>query len=498
MNTPHWVPLGGLLIALGFLPTLAAPFDFADDGNLVYPAPAGTHHVARWWDRVAANVEHLGPFRPAAWAHWELAANAVGADPVAWRTLRLVWCGLAATAFLWLLAELGVPPPAALLATAAGMWNPCRAEVWVSLTLAEGVAMPHAVAALACARRASRSGGWWDVAAVAGLLVALGCKNTFAALVPAMLVLRQPGWRVAAVYLLPLALPAGHLLYFQTHWHPGQYELTGPTWAQAGRFAGWLRGAAGADHLGAGAVLGAFAVWRSGCFKSPPVATGGLDRSRLMYTALALLAAGTAVYLPLDIMAARYTLPAVWGADLLLALLLAKLLALPDMLPRRAAVIALAAGLAALTVANVGRQEKAAARSRLLWQALHHVERTAPPGARIEWAADGLGVEEGIHFAWHLRHRSRPDLVVGLTDAAGTPVARAELPPLDRAADLRVTAGPPAAGWRPGDTFSTRYRLGRRGYECRVDERSSPSGPTVIFDPSATAYLLAALRGEPR
>lgn len=498
MNTPHWVPLGGLLIALGFLPTVAAPFDFADDGDLVYPAPAGTDYAGRWWDRVAANVAHLGPFRPAAWAHWELAANTVGADPVAWRAVRLVWCGLAATAFLWLLAELGVPPPAALLATAAGLWNPCRAEVWVSLTLAEGVAMPYAVAALACARRASRRPGGWDAAAVAGLLVALGCKNTFAALVPALLVLRQPGCRVAAAYLLPLALPAAHLVYFQAHWHPGQYELTGPTWAQAGRLAGWLRGAAGADYLGVGVALALLALWRGSATQSPPIATGGLRTPTLTRTALALLAAGTAVYLPLGIMAARYTLPAVWGADLLLALLLAKLFALPDALPRRVAGVALAAGLAALTVANVGRQEKAAARSRLLWQALHHVERTAPPGARVEWAADGLGVEEGIHFAWHLLHRGRPDLAVGLTDAAGTPVVRAELPPLDRPADLRVTAGPPAAGWRPGDAFAVRYRLGRRGYECRVDGRPSAGGPMLVFDPSATAYLLAALRGEPR
>ena len=39
---PWWIPLGAVVIALGFARTVAAPFDFIDDGNLVYPAPAGT------------------------------------------------------------------------------------------------------------------------------------------------------------------------------------------------------------------------------------------------------------------------------------------------------------------------------------------------------------------------------------------------------------------------------------------------------------------------
>ena len=116
---PWWVVGGGLVLALGYLPTLAAPFDFIDDGNLVYPAPPGTTlsgHVERWWDKVRANAEHLGPFRPAVWAHWELAANTLGGDPLAWRAARLGWCALAATALLWLMRELRLHPAAALVA----------------------------------------------------------------------------------------------------------------------------------------------------------------------------------------------------------------------------------------------------------------------------------------------------------------------------------------------------------------------------------------------
>ena len=84
---PLWLLAAGFLFAFGYWPTLAAPFDFMDDGNLVYPTPGLTArgHVELWWDKVAANVEHLGPFRPVVWAHWQLQANLFGADPLAWR-----------------------------------------------------------------------------------------------------------------------------------------------------------------------------------------------------------------------------------------------------------------------------------------------------------------------------------------------------------------------------------------------------------------------------
>ncbi len=491
---PHWILASGLLVALGFLPTVTAPFDFADDGDLVYPAPAGSNYVARWWDRVAANVDHLGPFRPTLWAHWEVQANTLNANPVAWRAVRLLWCGLAAAAFLWLLWELGVPPPAALLACAAAFWNPYRNEVWVSLTLAEGVAMPYLFVALAAARRAGgRKLCGWDAVAVGSFLVALGCKNTFAAVAPALLVLRRPARAVAGVYLAPLLLPAAHFVYFKRNWHPGQYVTPGPSLGQLGRELNWLKGAAGLDFLGAGVALSLFAVWRERRGPSRLVATDGLDARGLVWTALALIAGGLAAYLPLDIMAARYTIPAVWGCDLLLALLLARLLALPDRWPRRTALVALGIGLAVLAVANLGRQERVAARNRLLWHAVHHLE-ALPPNTRVEWVSDGLGAEEGIHAAWHLRHRGRPDIAIGLVDAADQPLERVELPPLAGPPTARVTAGPPRPGWRPAAEFVVGYQLGRKSYTLRVDEPAP--APTLLIGPEADAALRAALRGE--
>ncbi len=494
---PLWPLIGGLVIALGFLPTLAAPFDFADDGDLVYPAPADTTslgYVARWWDRVRANVEHLGPFRPTLWAHWELTANTFGGDPLLWRVERLGWCALAAAAFLWLLKELGVPPPAALLAGAAAFWNPYRNEVWVSLTLAEGVAMPYLFAALAAARRASgRRLNGWDALAVGGFVVALGCKNTFAVVVLAMLVLRRPTLGVAAVYLMPLAMPVAHFVYFKLNWHTGQYQTPGPSLGQLGRELSWLKGAAGLDFLAVGIVLALIATWRTRTDERPVAAEAGLDARALIGAALALLVGGLVAYLPLDIMAARYTIPAVWGCDLLLALLLARLLALQPGRLRLVALIAFGVGLAAMAVANVGRQERVMARNKLLWQVVHHLEATAPPAARVQWIADGLGAEEGIHVAWHLRHRGRPDIQIGLHDASGNPIKRVELSTLAGPPMVRVTAGPTSPGWRTDAEFAVGYQIGRKRYACRVE---SPVGNMPPLDATTVDALKSALRGE--
>jgi hypothetical protein len=478
---PWWIPLGALALAAGYLPTLTAPFDFIDDGNLVYPAPPGTSfagHVERWWDKVRANSEHLGPFRPVLWVHWELAANLFAADPLAWRAARLLWCGLAAGMLLWLFRELKLPPAAALAAGAVAMWNPYRNEIWTSLTLAEGVAMPYALLGLVAARRAAHSDRpWkWDVLAAAGVLMALGCKNTYAALVPAQVALRlwpdgvgiREAWRrngVRALTLtLTLTLPAAHFAYFKLNWHPGQYETHGPTLAQAGRILSAWKGAVGLDFVGAGLLLALVVV----LYQSPRTAVRGLlARYRSALTAaLLLLAAGFVAYLPMGMMSGRYTMPGVWGLDITLGLLLAALAGVPPTALRRVAVAGVAAGLVVLLAANVGRQEKVAARSRMLWAALEYVERSAPPGAAVAWLSGDslkgeLNVEEGIHFRWHLYHRGRGDVRVGLFAAGGKPVERVELPPLDGEPTYRIGGGP--AG---GTAFAAAYWAGRKRYVC--------------------------------
>lgn len=505
-----WVPAGGVLLALLYLPTVSAPFDFTDDGNLVYPAPAGTtlaEHAGRYADKVRANVDHLGPFRPVLWLHWEVFANAFGGDPLPWRVMRLVWCGLAATALLALLRSLNVRALPALLAGLAAMANPYRNEIWTSLTLAEGVAMPYCLLALWAARRAASSPrpGKFDLAAVVCFVAALGCKNTFAALAPALVALRvlpdgvpalagvRANGRRALVLLAPLLIPAVHFVYFKLNWKPGQYETPGPSAAQFGKMLSWLKGAAGADFLGVGVVLTLAAVWyyRRRRVVRPAFDVPCVGHYRaLLACAGCLGACGVAVYLPLPMMAARYTMPAVWGADLLFALLMTAGLALPPGWPKRVAVAAVVAGLAGLAAANVGRQEKTAARSRLLWDAVRHVEQAAPPGARVEWvggdtSAASLNTEEGIHFRWHLLHRGRADVRVALADAAGTPVVRVELSPPDGPPDFRVTMAPGESGVR----FERAYWLGRKRLACRV-EPVRPDSPG-LSDADMLARLAA-------
>ena len=513
---PWWVPAGGLLLAALYLPTLATPFDFVDDGNLVYPsATAGAAgHVELWWEKVRANYDHLGPFRPTLWVHWQLQANLFGGDPVAWRAYRLAWCALAATMLLWLFRELGVHPAAALFAGALAMWNPYRNEVWTSLTLAEGVAMPYALFGLVAARKAATSPRplRWELASAFGVFVALGCKNTFAALVPAQILLRmwpdgvslREAWRLhgrrSLLLGLTLVMPAAHFVYFKMHWHPGQYETQGLTLAQLGRVLNALKGAVSLEFVGVGVLLALVAV-RVGRNTSPRITIRGLGAGTVC--AILLLLGGVAVYLPMGMMSGRYAMPAVWGLDVLFALLLTALVAAPLTAWKKAAWVGVAAGLAAVAVTGVGKQEKFAARARMLWDAVHHVEATAPPDARVAWVSGdslrgGLNVEEGIHFQWHLYHRGRGDIKVALYDRNSTPIERTELPPPDGPAELLVCGDRTDASgfWcDPTESFTARYWLGRKQYTCYL---GWPRPPGVVigrpFEPEMRRLLFPDLR----
>ena len=500
----HWIAWGGLLLALGYLPSVRTNFDFVDDGNLVYPAPAGLDaggYADRWWDCVRANVAHLGPFRPVLWSHWHAAAELCDGNPVLWRLLRLAWCGLAASLLLRLMHALRIAPTAAVAAAAAALWGPYRNEIWTSLTLAEGVAMPYAMLALLAARKAAgadRRAAVWDAVAVLALLACLGCKNTFAALLPAMLWLRlardgiplhdnvRAAWRPLLVYLVPLALPLGHFVYFRMNWQPGHYETPGPSFAQLIRIASWMKGAAGLDFLGVGLGLTLIAVrqdlWAKLRESWAPVGA-----------AVALIVGGVGVYSVTEIMAARYTMPAIWGVDLLVGLLLTTLGMKPRGTLGRIALAAVLTGTAMLFVANVGRQEKLAARSRLLWDALHHVETTAPPGAALDWmsgevSAGQFDAEEGIHFAWHLHHRGRDDLRVRLVDPQSKPLLRVELPEVTGPSlyALRMTAQPGAGGAE----FAADYRFGRKRFRAVMQSLRNPE----TLEPSLDADLRDALR----
>jgi hypothetical protein len=497
---PRWVPLGAVILAALYLPTLATRFDFIDDGNLVYPAPAmpPVQRVELVWQKIVANYNHLGPFRPVLWVHWETAADLFQANPVTWRAARVVWSALAAAALLWLLRELRIRPGAAILTAAIALWNPFRSEIWTSLTLAEGVAMPYALVALACAVRGVRSPRpWkWDLAGALCVLAALGCKNTFAALVPAQMVLRvladglplreavRRHGRSACLLMLPLLMPVIHFIVYKLNWHPGQYTMS-PSLAQLQRMLGAIAGAVSLDFLGPGLALAALALvvarFRGGKDVAGPVDAAGegfWQRHRAACVAgAALLIPGIGIYLPFGSVAGRYTMPAVWGVDLGIAILLHELAGVRLPAWRRNAYVALGCGLIAVAAATVGKEEKLASRSAMLWNVLEYVAQEAPPGACVAWV-DGpqLNAEEGIHFLWHLRARGRADLSVCLFDDAGRPVQRGEAPAPPAAPLFLVSGTPrqPATGsWQPLRTFSTFYWGKRRHFDCYLWQQSA-------------------------
>jgi hypothetical protein len=483
-----WVLLGALLIPLIYLPTLSTRFDFIDDGNLVYPsAPQPLADRAQLvWQKIVANYEDLGPFRPVLWVHWEIAADLLQGSEKAWRATRLVWCSFATLMLLWLFAELGLPPLAALVAGAIAMWNPYRNEIWTSLTLSEGVAMPYALLALVCARRApgSRHAFAWDIGGACCVLAALGCKNTFAALVPAQMFLRlapdklplREAWRRhgrrALLLGLTLLAPVAHFVYFKLHWHAGQYTTDGATLAQVRRILSGLFGAMSPELVGGGLGLAVLAMWRA---RVPWAALAQRYRAALGAGALLLLG-GIVLYIPIGALSGRYSMPAVWGLDLALAVFLAGFVNLPSNGWTRAARVALALGLVGLIVASVGRQQKFAARARLLWQALEHVQREAPVNASVAWITGdslrgGLDVEEGVHFQWHLAARGRRDIRIAFYGSQGLPLERRGWPPLRDRPQLALWAPPQAsaaAEWLPERHFVAVAWGGWRRWECYV------------------------------
>jgi hypothetical protein len=493
----RWILLGAILIPCLYLPTLATRFDFTDDGNLVYPSPPMPpgQRLGLVWEKIVANYEHLGPFRPVLWVHWETQAELFGGHPFAWRAGRLVWSMFAAGMLLWLLRELRFRPGVALLVTALALWNPYRGEIWTSLTLSEGVAMPYAILALVCAVRAARSPRplRWDILGILCVLAALGCKNTFAALVPAQMLLRMAPdgeplllawrnrWRSVCLLALTLLVPVGHFVIFKLTWHSGQYPVGTAPLVQLRLMVGALIGGVGIDYVGPGLLLGLISVLASGFWgRSASLRTIWSHQRGACRAGVALLVGGIVVYLPINGIAGRYTMPAAWGMDLLLAVLIGEVWRLPQIVPRCLTLAALALGTIALAVACLGRQERFAAKVDVLWQGLEHVEREAPPGTCLAWVeGPHLSREEGIHFAWHLRARGRKDLTVRLFDADTHPLDRREISTTNAVPTLFVTCerNPPSPG-QSVCNFTACSRSGTDHYHLLL--RTVPSSPREI------------------
>ena len=430
--------LSSLLIASINLPTLSTPFDFADDGAFVHSqgVTSFTNFHEMVWFITGTEFTNKGPYRPVAWYFWVGQQELFGEDSLQWRGSRFLWTWIAAAAFLWLLREIGFGMGVAILTTAVAMWNPYRAEVWMSLTHCEGIAMPFAMAGLVCAYRAARSEqSWrWDLAAMACAVLAVGCKNVFAVMIPAQMFLRvcephyslgdgvkRHGWR-AALLGCTVVLPVVHFICYRLTMHANRYDLAWDD-RQPLRMLNALLGGMGKDFLGpaiaAAILLVAWSWWRGTLAAPADGARAESDPARdraALGTGLILFFLGWGVYAPMQGVAGRYTFPGVWGLDLLCALLWTRLARTPPGL-RNITYALVGCGLLACVLANVGKQEKNTARLTALWEALSCVEERVPTGSHIGWVGvadrkktEDLEIGEGIHFRWHLEARGRRDL----------------------------------------------------------------------------------------
>lgn len=475
-----------LLIASIYLPTIGTNFDFQDDGATAHPQGVATvgEFNALVWKTTAAEFRDKGPYRPVAWYFWIGQEELFAGHPLSWRLFRFAWTALATLALLAFLQELGFSAIIATATALAAMWNGYRAEVWLSPTFCEGIAMPFALAGLFCAYRAPRSQrAWlWDLGAIAGAAAAVGCKNVFAAVIFAQMFLRvsHPDLTLrqgvtkfgsrAALLGVTIVLPVAHFICYRLTMNATRYDMA---WDihQPGRLLNGFLGAIGKDFLGP-ALLSALVLsaWASLRRMGPEPTAQDRFRARTTLGAGGILFLfGFAVYAPMAGVAGRYTLPGVWGLDLICAVLWARVAMLPG-IARKLIAAALVIGLAISAVSLIGKQEKNTARIATLWDALYAVEASAPPGARIGWVAvpdrvrtEELELCEGIHFLWHLHGRGRRDLY--WQNLAPHEPLDAGLP-----CDLLLTSSttPPSASWQLLQECRHSYWFGRKEVICCV------------------------------
>jgi hypothetical protein len=331
-----WLALAAATtIAALYLFNLQTPFDFIDDGAISHDV--AFTGLANWLraslETVKSDYANRGTFLPTIWTFWRAEATLLGPQPVLWRAVWVRWCAASAFPMILLMLELKVALLPAFAATAFALWNSHRIEIWLNLASPEALAMPFALLALICAARASRNSRptWLDAAGICCILLALGCKNTFIAVLPAQAFLRVvnanesviEGLRkrgaTGALLCTPAIWPIIHLYHLQTNWHPGQYTVPGPSFKGLfNAINGWRKSfitlATAHVWMTAGAAI----------LNSRQFQFLRFYRNALIVSVL-LIFAGLGVYLPMGTAAGgpgRDSIPAAWGADIILAVIL--------------------------------------------------------------------------------------------------------------------------------------------------------------------------------
>jgi hypothetical protein len=344
---PWWAVLAGaILIPCLYLHNLTVPFDFQDDGGLIYAVRSTGpvdwfNHV---WYLVVSEFGGLGPFRPTYWFVLQSAAAAFGEVPVLWRLAFFTWSIVAAASMLMLMRELRIGLLAALFTTALVMWNFRSGSIWTRIAYSENIGFPFTCLALIAAVRAGRSKRpiGWDLCGFLCALIALGTKNTFAAIVPAQLLLRAAPegvdlfrgiskHRLALLFLgSALLLPVVHIVLFSATPHgPASYVMGFPTWRGVRVILNGYMQATSLPFL-APALAIAVAALTDQTHRTAGAATifaslGAAMRDmfqahRAAFLAGGLLAAaGAAIYMPMNVGGGRYTVPGVIGLNIIWA-----------------------------------------------------------------------------------------------------------------------------------------------------------------------------------
>jgi hypothetical protein len=430
LSSRAWVCIAVVAV---YAPTLDEPFDFEDDGLIVHSQRAsgqGPTLLQAIWTRACGEAQTIGPFRPVYWAYFAFQQRWFDGNPAGWRWCRLTLLALATWFSLQLFSDLGIPRGAANWTVLLAMIGPLRSSVWYRLGFGEGLAAPFALLALVAAVRGSRSGNvtGWDVVGWIAAMAAILTKNVFSAVVPAQILLRvwnesstelssvRSRWKPALFLAVTLAAPMVHVLYFATQVPAdGHYALSVPSPARVGRMirAVWL--AAGGEFLLVGFAL-SLATILYDRFSVGPRTVGsrpiGLRRAAIL--ACALVVAGIVVYVPAlgdDHPAGRYTIPAVWGADLLVALLLAYVSRTPMTMLKCGSFLGLIVGGVLISAVNLYQQHEFFGRCRVLWQVVVQLHRAAP-GQPVVVAAGALSPGEIVHLRGHLAGSGQTDLLV--------------------------------------------------------------------------------------
>lgn len=481
-----------LLVGIVYAGTLAQPFDFDDDGVTVSQAVVRGPFLNRVHRTVVTAVHECrmtGPFRPAFWAYTEFQAYFFSVDAFGWRVVRLAWAATSGALFFLLVVELGFGRKMAMLATILAMIAPMRSSIWYHICFGEGNAAPFVFASFLLARRATRSTHTWmdDSLAWLCMAIALWTKNVFMACIPALVIFRlwRDGcslreswareWKGAGWLATTALLPLAHIAYLAIQ-PPltDRYAMSEPSTARLLWMADVVRLSGGSDFVGLAVVLATIGCV---CDSAARRQVFSPAHRNVAIAGISILACGMLVYVPIIQWRAsgRYSIPAVWGLDLLLVLLWTGVMSLRSAVYRRVIWGSLGVGMAILLAANLAEQQKYIFHCRDLWNTMRTVAAGAPSATTIHISPGAMSDGEMFHMQAMLTAFGRYDLhLATLGDEEATRADGWRITRAGNQSENTLIVFDSAAGWRRHLPPRWGAKVFRHGIAVTDSQRSGP------------------------